>query len=143
MNYGGATQQYTGQTTYGHGQTQSPRLHGSSGGPPYHCYNPACEHVQQFGECIRYKTPCKHADSLMTSSDGYSQSQRPTSHMGVGMGEYQQSRPRHQPLPTDARKKPTRFDTGASSFVPHRGSLPGSYPRNSDPYSNQIQQSQG
>ena len=37
-------------------------LHGS-GGPPYYCYNPACEHVQQFGECVRYKTPCKLADS--------------------------------------------------------------------------------
>ena len=28
------------------------------GGPPYYCFNPACKHVQQFGECVRYKTPC-------------------------------------------------------------------------------------
>ena len=55
------------------------------------------------------------------------------------MGEYQQTRPR-QPLPTTgAGKKPSRFDTGSSSnFVPHRGSLPGSYP----PHSNQIHRSQ-
>merc|ERR1712223_649040 len=53
-NRGGKTR---GRGPRGGGQSQ-----GSGGGPPYHCYNPDCQHVQQFGECIRYKTPCKHAD---------------------------------------------------------------------------------
>merc|ERR1711936_449251 len=66
---------------------------------------------------------------LMTSvGHGYSQAQSPTSLMG----QYQQPRSRWD--------KPTTAN--ASSFVPHRGSLPGSFPRNSAPHSNQIQQSQ-
>ena len=83
--------------------------------------------------------------SLMTSvGHGYSQAQSPTSLMGQYqptslMGEYQQPRSR-QPFSAGARNKPTTAN--ASSFVPHRGSLPGSFPRNSAPHSNQIQQSQ-
>merc|ERR1711899_523458 len=55
------------QETSGASFLQGPRgggseAHGTEGGPPYYCYNPACEHVQQFGECVRYKTPCKLAD---------------------------------------------------------------------------------
>ena len=37
-------------------------VQGEEGGPPYYCYNPACEHVQMNGECVRYRTKCKHAD---------------------------------------------------------------------------------
>ena len=51
-----------GGKTRGRGPRGGGESQGSGGGPPYHCYNPDCQHVQQFGECIRYKTPCKHAD---------------------------------------------------------------------------------
>merc|ERR1712088_1056449 len=31
---------------------------GSGGVPAFYCFNPSCKHVQQFGECVRYKSPC-------------------------------------------------------------------------------------
>ena len=29
-----------------------------NGIPAYFCFNPACKHVQDYGECVRYKSPC-------------------------------------------------------------------------------------
>merc|ERR1712072_1639417 len=31
-------------------------------GPPFVCFNPACPHVQQNGECVRYKSPCPNSN---------------------------------------------------------------------------------
>merc|ERR1712001_127708 len=34
---------------------------GGGDGPPFQCFNPNCKHVQQFGECVRYKSPCPNS----------------------------------------------------------------------------------
>ena len=34
---------------------------GGGDGPPFMCYSPACQHFQNFGECVRYKSPCPNS----------------------------------------------------------------------------------
>ena len=96
-----------------------------------HTNSPRSLMPMNYGRAAQHytgQTTYGQTQSPTSVGHGYSQAQSPTSLMG----QYQQPRSRWD--------KPATAN--ASSFVPHRGSLPGSFPRSTAPHSNQIQQSQ-